>query len=137
MERREGEFFFTDDKTRVDLDSVVALLRQTHWAKNRNRDTIIQTIQTSLCFSVHFNDQQIGFARVISDYAVYSLILDVIIEEKYRGKGLGTKLISFINNHPALSETHKALWTRNAAGFYTPLGFEEEKEMVFMIKRVV
>lgn len=136
MERREGDFLLTDDKAMLRLESVIDLLRQTYWAVDRPRETVARSIETSLCFSVHHEGRQIGFARVVSDYAVYSLILDVIIDEKYRGQGLGKSLMGFINKHPALAGTHKALWTRNAVGFYTPLGFKKEEEMFLMIKRV-
>lgn len=115
------------------------MLKQSHWAKNRSIEIITKTIETSLCFSIYHNDIQVGFARVISDYAVYSLILDVIIDEKYRGNGLGKKLIEFINkfinNHPSIKNTSKVLWTKNAEKLYLRCGFKEEDCYKFMFNR--
>lgn len=135
MEIIEEEYIFTDNTTGIKLDDVCNLLKQSHWAKNRTRDIIAKTIETSLCFSIYHNDIQIGFARVVSDYAVYSLILDVIIDEKYRGKGLGKKLIEFINNHPSLKNTSKVLWTKYAQELYLKCGFKEEDSYKFMFNR--
>ncbi|MED0670738.1 GNAT family N-acetyltransferase [Aneurinibacillus aneurinilyticus] len=95
-----------------------------------------KTIENSLCFLVYHNDMQIGFARVVSDYAVYSLILDVVIDEKYRGKGLGKKLIEFINNHPSIKNTTKVLWTKYAQELYLKCGFKEEDCYKLMFNRL-
>ncbi|AGY77377.1 GNAT family N-acetyltransferase [Clostridium autoethanogenum] len=135
MEIIEGEYIFTDDATRIKLGEVCSLLRQSHWAKNRPAEIIAKTIETSLCFAIYHNDIQIGFARVISDYAVYSLILDVIIDEKYRGNGLGKKLIEFINNYPSIKDTSKVLWTKYAERLYLKCGFKEEDFYKFMFNR--
>lgn len=135
MEIIEGEYIFTDNTTRIKLDEVCSLLRQSHWAKNRPTEIITKTIETSLCFSIYHTDMQIGFARVVSDYAVYSLILDVIIDEKYRGKGLGKKLIDFINNHPSIKDTNKVLWTKYAQELYLKCGFKEENCYKLMFNR--
>ena len=135
MEIYQDEYLFTDDDEKIDLKEVCNLLRQSHWANKRPLAIIAKTIETSLCFSIYHNDELIGFARVVSDYAVYSLILDVIIDEKYRRQGLATKLIDFINNHPKLKETNKVLWTRNAKDLYLQCGFKEEECYTFMFNR--
>ena len=135
MEIYRNGYLFTDDNERINPIEICNLLRQSNWAKNRPLGVIEKSIETSLCFSIYHNDVQIGFARVVSDYAVYSLILDVIIEEKYRGQGLATKLIDFINNHPRLKDTNKVLWTKNAKDLYLKCGFNEEDCYTFMFNR--
>ncbi|GFZ76045.1 N-acetyltransferase [Paenibacillus marchantiophytorum] len=135
MDFIDNEYTFTDNTKQIKLDEVYNLLKQSHWAKNRPIEIIAKTIETSHCFLVFHNDKQIGFARVVSDYAVYSLILDVIIDEKYRGNGLGKKLIEFINNHPRLKETTKVLWTKYAEELYLKSGFKEEDCYKFMFNR--
>ncbi len=135
MEIRDGDYLFTDDVARIRLDEVCYLLKQSHWAANRRVETIAKTIETSRCFMVYRSDAQIGFARVVSDYAVYSLILDVIIDDKHRGKGIGKKLVEFINDHPDLKSTAKVLWTKNAEQLYLKCGFKEEDRYKFMFNR--
>jgi GNAT superfamily N-acetyltransferase len=135
MEIIEGNIVFTDEKNRIMIDEVVNLLRQTHWAKNRPKEVIEETIKNSFCIAVYHCGMQIGFARIITDFAVYSLILDVIIDEKYRGKGLGKKLVEFITNHPRLKNTSLVLWTKNAEKLYKKYGFKEEECYRFLFKR--
>lgn len=135
MELIEHEYIFTDDKGKINLNAVHNLLKQSHWAQNRPLEIIAKSIETSLCFSIYHNDVQIGFARVISDYAVYSLISDVIIDEKYRGNGLGKKFINFISNHPYIKDTSKVLWTRYAENLYLQCDFKEENHYKFLFKR--
>lgn len=135
MELRDGEYLFTDDRERLRLDEVCRLLHQSHWARNRPAQVIAKTIESSLCFMIYHGDAQVGFARVLTDYAAYSLILDVIIDEKYRGKGLGQKLMAFIDIHPEIKATGKVLWTKYAAGLYRKCGFREEDCYTLMFKR--
>ncbi|WP_226529571.1 GNAT family N-acetyltransferase [Metabacillus niabensis] len=45
---------------------------------------------------MYYLDKQIGFARVVTDKAVFSWVLDVVIDQNYRGKGLGTWLMKIV-----------------------------------------
>jgi GNAT superfamily N-acetyltransferase len=135
VEIRENEYLFTDDKKKINVKAVWNLLKNTEWAKNRPVEVVQKSIETSLCFAVFKGDIQVGFARAVSDYAVYSLILDVAIDEEHRGKGLGKKLVKFINNHPSIISTSKFLWTKSAEGLYSKFGYREEKGYTFMFKR--
>ncbi|MBP2033669.1 N-acetylglutamate synthase-like GNAT family acetyltransferase [Clostridium algifaecis] len=135
MEIIEGEYIITDDITKIKLDAVCNLLRQSHWAKDRPKEIIERTIKNSLCFGIFRKDVQVGFARVVSDYAVYSLISDVIIDERYRDKGLGEKLIEIIVNYPSIKSTSKVLWTTYAQKFYEKCGFKEESQYKFRFNR--
>lgn len=135
MEIKESEYIITDDITKIKLDAVCKLLRQSHWAKDRPKEIIEGTIKNSLCFGMFNNDIQVGFARVVSDYNVYSLISDVIIDERYRNKGLGEKFIEFIVNYPSIKNTSKVLWTTYAEKFYEKCGFKEESKYKFRFNR--
>ena len=135
MELTKENYIFTDNKELIKLDEVQRLLKQSHWAVNRSVGIIESTIESSICFMIFHDTKLIGFARVISDLAVYSLILDVIIDEQYRGKGLGTKLIEFINNYPKLINTSKVLWTKYAKNLYEKSGYIEEDCYTLMFNR--
>lgn len=131
----EEGYVFTDDSEKIKLENVCRLLKQSHWAKNRPQEIIERTIQSSICFAVYYKEIQIGFARFISDYSVYTLIMDVIVDEKYRGKGIGKKLIEIISNYPSVKNTSKFLWTTYAAGFYSKCGFKEESQYSYLFNR--
>ncbi len=123
-----------DDRNAVDVDRVHALLQQSYWASERSKKLIAESLEHSLCFSVLQAGKQIGFARVVSDYAVFSWIADVMIDPHYRGQGIGKFLMQCITNHPAIKHTTQTLCTRDAHGLYEQYGFAREE---FMRKRPV
>ncbi len=68
---------------------------------------------------MYHNDKQIGFARVVTDKAVFSWLMDVVIDEEYRGNGLGRWLMECILQHPEIKFTRFALaTTKDAHDFY-------------------
>ncbi len=68
--------------------------------------------------------RQVGFARVISDYATYAYIGDVFVLESYRGHGLGKWMMECIVRHPRLQGLRRwSLVTADAHGLYTKFGF--------------
>jgi hypothetical protein len=81
-------FTVSTDCSKVDLNKVCDFLARSYWANNRKRETVMKSIEHSLCFSLFDRDEQVGFARVITDGATFAYLCDVFIEEKYRGKNL-------------------------------------------------
>ena len=92
-EIRVGGFLISTDKKRIDLDVVYGFLAECYWAKGIPRATVARSIKNSLCFGVYKTGRQVGFARVISDFATYAYVGDVFILEGYRGQGLAKHLI--------------------------------------------
>lgn len=121
---REGYELSTDDD-RLDVDLVHAFLSQaSYWAKGRSRETVVRSIQNSLCFGVYKGSAQVGFARVITDYAVRAYIADVFIVPEHRGSGLGKWLVEAILSHPSLQDVSRwSLDTMDAHGLYEKFGF--------------
>ena len=74
--------------------------------------------------------QQVGFGRVVTDYAVFGWIADVIVHEEFRGLGLGKFLVKCICQHPDLPE-NLVLRTEDAHGLYEKYGFKT-KELIFI-----
>jgi hypothetical protein len=71
-EYRKGEFTISTDRDLIDLDVVHGFLTECYWAKGIPRDVVVRSIENSLCFGVYTESKQVGFARVISDYATYA-----------------------------------------------------------------
>ena len=61
-----------------------------------------QALANSLCFGVYFDTEQVGLARVVTDYATFAWVCDVFIAEAHRGHGLGKWLIERVATHPDL-----------------------------------
>ncbi|MEO0570317.1 MAG: GNAT family N-acetyltransferase [Bacteroidota bacterium] len=128
------------NKAKINLDFVHDYLSNSaYWSKGRSKDDVRTSIENSLCFSLFFNEsnQQIGFARVATDYVVFAWIMDVFIKDEYQGKGLGKLLIQEILNHPKLKNVNGfGLRTFDAQGFYGQFGFESIPEpQTWMFKK--
>lgn len=133
-EWRKNEFFISTEKSRIDSAFVHDFLRLSYWAQNISIEIVRRAIENSLCFGVFAGTKQIGFARVISDYATFAYLCDVFIIEKYRGRGLSKWLIKAIVSHPQLQDLRRwMLATRDAHGLYRQFGFTElANPMIFM-----
>ena len=121
-----GKFTVSSDAYLLNFETICELLKDFYWAGNRFQETIARSIAHSLRFGVCLGDKQIGFARVVTDYATFAYICDVVFAEESRGKGLGKRLISVILNYPSLQGLRRwTLATKDAQEFYRPFGFKE------------
>ena len=123
MEWGKGEFVLTDDSSRVDLTRTFELLQSTYWGVRRPRDVVERIIEKSLCLVLLFADVQIGFGRVVTDYAVFSWIADLVVDAQYRSRGLGKWMMELIVDHPSIRMTQMVLQTRDAHALYEKYGF--------------
>ena len=131
---KKAEFVISSERKQVDIDALHAMFRRLYWAKDRSRAAIEKIIANSLCFSLLNANEQIGFARAITDGVTYAVILDMIIREDFRGQGLGKWLMQCIVEHPQVVPLRQVLWTSNADEFYKKGGFEEKPKLKFMAR---
>jgi GNAT superfamily N-acetyltransferase len=129
MECRRGECLISTDRERVDLDVVHGFLTNSYWAKGIPRDIVARSIEHSLCFGIYEDaGAQVGFARVVSDFATVAYLGDVFVLESHRGRGLSKWLMECIVEHPALQNLrHWILLTRDAYALYSKFGFTAVK----------
>ncbi|MCO5196708.1 MAG: GNAT family N-acetyltransferase [Anaerolineae bacterium] len=124
FERRRDRFTLSTDKARLDVTVIHAFLSNSYWARGISRATVEQAIAGALCFGLFAGDEQVGFARVITDRATFAYLSDVFILEGYRGNGLGKWLIESILAHPELQGLRRwLLATADAHGLYAQFGF--------------
>lgn len=124
MEWQKGDYTISTDSARLDHAAIVDGLHQTYWAAEREPATIIRSVEHSLCFGVYHGQQQVGLARVITDYAIFAYLDDVYILAEHRGHGLGKWLVQTVLAHPELQGLRRwLLATRNAHGLYAQVGF--------------
>ena len=112
-------------------EEVRKLLSQSYWAKDRTIEVIEKSIEQSLCFAIFDveTDTMAAFARVITDYATMYYLCDVIVDEKYRGNGLGKRLVDWITyKEDKLKGQYGVLLTSDAQGLYSQFGFREYEE---------
>ena len=129
MEHRRGEFLITTDRARLDLDVIHGFLTNCYWAKGIPREVVSRSMDHALCFGIYDgNGAQVGFARVVSDFATVAYLGDVFVLESHRGRGLSKWLMECIMEHPALQGLRRwILLTRDAHGLYSQFGFRALK----------
>ncbi len=102
------------------------LSTKAYWSLKIPKETVIRSIEHSLCFGVYKNSEQVGFARVVSDYSTIAYLGDVFILEAHRGKGLSKILMKAIMNHVSLQGLRRwILLTGDAHGLYKKFGWKE------------
>ncbi|HVS95360.1 MAG TPA: GNAT family N-acetyltransferase [Puia sp.] len=122
----QSTYTISCDKTRLDLDFIHAYLStRAYWCLNIPYETVRRSVEHSLCFGVYCEDRQVGFARVITDYATIAYLGDVFVIGEHRGKGLSKRLMRSIMDHPQLQGLRRwILLTRDAHGLYGQFGWK-------------
>ncbi len=133
----KNNFIVSSEKKHVDIDVLHNMLRSSYWAKDRSREAVQKSVETSLCFSLLKNENLIGFVRVLTDTMAYAIILDMIIKEEFRGQGLGKWMMRCICEHPTVEALRQLLWTGDAEDFYRQTGFEVMSDLKFMSRNWV
>lgn len=125
MEWQNGEFTISTERTRLQIDAIHKFLsEQSYWARERTKEQTITAIKNSLPFGVYKGENQIGFARVVTDYATFAYLGDVYIIEEFRGRGLSLWLMEVIVNHPDLQGLRRwILATKDAHLLYEKFEF--------------
>ncbi|HEY8559311.1 MAG TPA: GNAT family N-acetyltransferase [Pyrinomonadaceae bacterium] len=125
MEWHKGEFTISTDRDRLQADAIHKFLsEESYWAQNRTKEKTVTAIKNSLPFGVYKGENQIGFARVVTDYATFAYLGDVYILEEFRGQGLSKWLMETIVDHPDLQGFRRwILATRDAHTLYEKYGF--------------
>jgi GNAT superfamily N-acetyltransferase len=134
---RRGGHWISTDRQRLDLDTVTAWLQKSYWAAGRSAVVIRKSFEHSLCFGLYHGDRQIGFCRVVTDYATFGYVADVILAPECRGQGLGTWLMETVVRHPDLQGFRRwILATRDAHGLYRRVGFRALAKSATFMERV-
>lgn len=124
----ELSFEISTKRDRINLDFVHEYLSvQAYWAKDRSKDDVKTSIANSLCFGAYLNSgKQIGFGRVVTDYVVFAWVMDVFVDDEYKGQGVGKLIMESMINHPQLSNLKRwGLCTYDAHKLYEKYGFTE------------
>lgn len=133
-----GEYRITCDASAIDRDVVLGFLASSYWAKGTSLELLGRSLDRSLCFSLLKGPDQVGFARVITDYARIAHLADVFVLPPERGDGLGRWLVSCVLAHPDLQHIGRwTLATEDAHGFYEEFGFTPLKEARLYMERTV
>ena len=117
---------YSTDKGKLNIEYIHQFISErSYWAVGIPRSLMERAIQNSLCFGVYDQQRQVGFARLVTDYATFGYLADVFIDEAYRGRSLSKKLMEFIFSIEEISVFRRMiLLTRDAHGLYQQYGFK-------------
>jgi GNAT superfamily N-acetyltransferase len=118
------------DPARLDRDRVHAWLsREAYWSLGLPRAVFDRAVENSLVASAFVADEQVGFARVVTDHATFAWLCDVFVAPSRRGRGIAARMIAAILDHAELQGLRRwALRTRDAHALYRRYGFVELAE---------
>jgi GNAT superfamily N-acetyltransferase len=130
QEWRKGDYTISDDCARLDLDVIYNFLNESsYWARGRSRERVERSVEHSLPFGVYRDGRQVGFARVVTDYATFAWLADVFVLDTERGRGVGKWLVETIVSHPELRGVRRwLLATRDAQELYSRFGFRDLRD---------
>ena len=126
------------DKNKLNVPFIQNFLKDIYWAAGRTIDEVQTTIDASFCFGIYLDDEQVGFARVITDYVVFAYMMDVFIDEKHRGKGYSSILIDAMMKESKLQQVK--IWrlaTSDAHYLYEKFGFTPLAHPEKMMEKIV
>ena len=130
MITNDSSFQVSTDQSQLDIPMIYRFLsEQSTWAVGISRPIVERAIENSLCFGAYLDGRQIGFARVITDFATFANLVDVFVVPEYRGNGYGKQLIGVVLRHPSLQKLRRfTLNTSDAHGLYERFGFTKPQQ---------
>lgn len=124
---QRGDFLISTDRARLDETAIHDFIsNKAYWGIGRSLEVVRRSLDNSLNFGLYRGEQQIGFARVVTDYATFAWLCDVFILPSFRGKGLSKWLLEVIVSHPQLQGFRRwLLATKDAHELYRGFGFAD------------
>ncbi len=124
--------------SKLQVEVIHQFITNSYWGKGRTKAQVQTTIDNCLCFGVYLNKQQIGFGRVVTDYAVFAYLMDVFILPEYRGNGYSKQLMEAIVNAKEIKDCKTwMLKTSDAHGLYKQFGFTELNNPDIVMERLL
>jgi GNAT superfamily N-acetyltransferase len=122
---QRGQYEIDTNPQRLDVERIHEFLsKETYWVTGRPIEVVRRSIENSLPFGIYCANEQVGFARVITDFATFAWIADVFVLPEHRGQGLSKWLMQVILSHPQLQGFRRwVLGTRDAQQLYSKFGF--------------
>ncbi|MEM9076243.1 MAG: GNAT family N-acetyltransferase [Bacteroidota bacterium] len=115
----------------MDIDLIHNYLSlKSYWAKGRSKDLVKKSMENSICFGAFTQSgEQVGFARVATDYVVFVWLMDVFVVDGFQGQRVGQQLLQAILDYSGLEQVNGiGLRTNDAQSFYSKFGFNTISE---------
>ena len=134
----------SSDRERLNVEDIRTMLSTTYWCPGITASEIRKGIENSaLVVGAYLeNGRQVGFLRAVSDKIRFAYLLDVVVSEAYRRRGIAREMVRHTLSHPEMRGVYQwLLVTRDAHGVYEECGFRPlenpEKWMAILNARPV
>jgi len=124
MEWFRDDYVISTDRNLLQLDVIHGFLTTAYWCAGRCMETVKVSIENSECLGLYHAGKQVGFMRMVTDYATMYWLCDVFVIEAYRGRGLAKWMMTCLMEHPVLGKLNGFLSTTHAHGLYRQFGYE-------------
>ncbi len=130
--------YVTSDRRSIDLRLAHSWIATSYWAQNVPWSVFEKACANSLVWAAHLQNQQVGFARVVTDRATFAWLCDVFVAEEARGQGVARRLVEVVLADGELQGLRQfVLGTRDAHGLYERFGFERIGDTAGRFMRIV
>lgn len=87
---------YKNDTDGVDWERVSELFERVGWGK-RHAEDIQAAFQSSSYVRFAYDDRTlIGVGRTVDDGRYYALIVDLVVDPPYQGRGIGSNILSYL-----------------------------------------
>jgi GNAT superfamily N-acetyltransferase len=113
------------ERARLDVPMIHRFLsEESAWAAGISLALVQKAIDNSLCFGAYDGSRQVGFARVVTDYATFGYLCDVFVSTAERGRGISRLLVDAVLAHPDLQGLRRfTLVSTSARDLYAQYGW--------------
>jgi GNAT superfamily N-acetyltransferase len=132
-------YYYYDSKLAITPEELQDLYRFTRWGRSRSLEQIEKMLEgTSMCFSVRYNGKLVAFCRIITDFVYRGSLWDILVHPDHQGKGLGSSLLGYALNHPAIKPVPLIVtYTSELIDFMCKLGFETRDGLLILQRRPI
>jgi GNAT superfamily N-acetyltransferase len=136
-------YLVSDERAQLDFDVIHGFLKDAYWAPGVPRETVERAARHSHPFGLYQTHEpdglsQVGYMRVLTDYASIGYLLDVFVLEAFRGRGLARWMVEAVLAEPCFAEIRTwVLTTKDAHELYRSFGFSEVEPGRYMTRRIV
>lgn len=124
MTKIEGDIYFSFETKDMDFNLIYKFIKNSYWGSSRTKEEQEIAMKNTFNFGLFHDNQQIAYARVMTDKVFFAYLLDVFVIEKEQGKGYSKLLIDTILNFQELKKVDKwMLATKDAHSLYEKFGF--------------
>lgn len=115
------------------------LYQQEWWTIGRELSDVQVMIEHSDFIFAYVDSESnlVGFARVLTDHVFKAFVFDVIVHPRYRGAGIGARIMRDVTEHPVLSRVKGIeLYCRPELNdFYRSFGFSNDTGEINLMRR--